>query len=274
MQNEEYQTIYNVPVDFELPINENGRHYHIDCGRGDIAPYILTCGDPARARRIAGFFEKIEVRHSNREFVTVTGSYKGVPVSAMATGIGTDNSAIAIVEASQCVDSPTFIRVGSCGAIQDFISVGDLVITETALRDEKTTEFYANPDFEARADADVLDALIVAAKELRVAFHVGTTCTTSDFYAGQGRKPTGFPARDPEKIERMRKQGVLNFEMEMSAYLTLAGVSTYNIKAGGVCAVYDNMVTRSLATRPAMRSSELNCIKTGLRAVELLHGAS
>jgi uridine phosphorylase len=129
----------------ELPGNEKGRLYHIDCGPGDLAPYILTCGDPVRAGKIARFFDQTKVRRKHREFVTYTGLYKGVSLSVMATGIGPDNTAITVIEASQCISPVTFIRLGSCGALQDYISVGDLVITESALRDENTSHYYALP---------------------------------------------------------------------------------------------------------------------------------
>jgi len=255
-----------------LPKNNRGRLYHLDCGPGDIAPYILTCGDPSRARKIVRWLDRVEVRRKHREFHTYTGSYKKIPVSVMATGIGADNSAIAIVEAAQCVSPATFIRLGSTGTLQEHIAVGDLIITETALRDENTTHYYAPAKLRARAHPQVLAALKQAAATLGVPHHVGLTCTTSDFYAGQGRQAPGFPILDPQKVERLSKAGVLNFEMEMSAYLTLARVSTYKLRAGGVCAVFDNMLTGAgaFASRKIMGLAENRLIRVGLLAVEIL----
>lgn len=263
-----------MPPDSELPKNAKGRFYHLDCGPGDLAPYILTCGDPARARKISRYFDKVDVRRRNREFLTYTGSYKGIPVSVMATGIGPDNTAIAVIEAAQCVSAATFIRLGSCGALAPEIATGDLVITARVLRDETTTNYYAPPEYEARPHPLVLKALEEAAAELKTPYHVGLTCTTADFYGGQARQVPGFPILEPEKIARLRQAGVLNLEMEMSAYLTLAGISTYPLRAGGACTVLNNRVTGASVFSSARLKSlaEKRLIQVGLRAVEILAG--
>ena len=126
-----------------IPKNARGRFYHLDCAPGELAPYILTCGDPDRVRAIARRLIRVDMRRKNREFLTYTGIYQDIPVSVMATGIGAPASAIAIVEAANCVAPVTFIRLGTCGALQGYIEVGDLVITESARREENTTQAYA-----------------------------------------------------------------------------------------------------------------------------------
>lgn len=257
-------------TDVDLPKNRQGRYYHINCGPGDLAPYILTCGDPDRARRIAKSFDRVDVKRRNREFLTYTGSYHGIPVSVIATGIGAAASAIAIVEAAQCVAPATLIRLGSTGALQDYIELGDLVITAEALREEHTTLFYAPADIKASAHPQVLAALQEAAANLDVRYHVGVTCTSPDFYAGQGRVVPGFPTLEPDKVARLSQAGVLNLEMEMSAYLTLAQVSTLNLRAGGACAVFVDRINRTFASPRIMRQSEQRLIQVGLRAVEIL----
>ena len=261
------------PPDTVLPLNEKGRFYHLNCGPGDVAPYVLTCGDMGRARKIARSFEQITVRRQNREFLTITGSYHDIPVSALGTGIGADNTAIAVIEAAQCVTPLTFIRLGTCGALQENIQVGDLIITEVAIRDEGTTHYYAPPEEPAPAHPEVIKALVQAARDLQVRFHVGITCTTGDFYAGQGRRAPGFPLIDPHKVERLSREGVLNLEMEMSAYLTLARVSTYKLRAGGACVVYANRITgqAAFASAKLRRQAEGRLIQVGLRAVEILN---
>jgi uridine phosphorylase len=259
-----------MPGDLNLPRNAKGRFYHLDCGPGDLAPYILTCGDPDRAGRIARAFDRVEVRRKNREFVTYTGSYRKIPVSVIATGIGAAASAIAVVEAAQCVAPATFIRLGSTGALQEGINLGDLVITETALRDEDTTGHYAPAELEARAHPTVLAALRQAAAALKVPHHVGVTCTTSDFYAGQGRPAPGFPILEPGKVARLSRAGVLNLEMEMSVYLTLAAVSTLGLRAGGMCAVFAHRIHGTFANSRLRFRAERRLIEVGLRAVEIL----
>jgi uridine phosphorylase len=257
----------------DLPVNEQGRYYHINCGPGDLAPYVLTCGDPGRARRLARLLDRVQIRRQYREFLTFTGEYRGIPVSIMATGIGPDNTAIAVVEASQCAPALTFIRLGSCGALQPHIQVGDLIITQQALRDEHTSHYYAPDQGPVPAHPAVLKALTQAAEELQVPHHLGTTCTTSDFYAGQGRRVPGFPTAEPDKVARLQQAGVLNLEMEMSVYLALVQASSYNLRAGGVCAVFANRVTDDMAfgLKRRRQQAERALLAVGLRALEILY---
>jgi uridine phosphorylase len=255
-----------------IPKNAQGRFYHLDCAPGELAPYILTCGDPSRAQRIARLLDHIDRRRKNREFLTYTGSYKNIPVSVMATGLGAPASAIAIVEAANCVAPVTFIRLGTCGALQDYIEVGDLVITESARCGENTSASYLPPGgFVPQAAPEIVAALRQAAETVGVPYHVGLTCTTADFYPGQGRAAPGFPAPDPEFLEALTKTGVLNLEMEMSVYLALAAVSTYRIRAGGACLVLNNRLTgQGLTETKGRRRAERRLIDVGLRALEIL----
>ncbi len=254
-----------------IPKNARGRFYHLDCAPGEIAPYILTCGDPDRARLIARRLTRVDMRRKNREFLTYTGSYKDIPVSVMATGIGAPASAIAIVEAANCVTPLTFIRLGTCGALQEDIAVGDLVITASAWRDENTTQAYAPADFIPQAAPAIVAALKDAAGSFKAPYHVGLTCTTADFYAGQGRTAPGFPILEPRKLARLSQAGVLNLEMEMAAYLTLAAVATLPIRAGGACLVLNNRITgQGLLSARARRRAERRLIDVGLRALEIL----
>lgn len=252
----------------DLLVNSQGRFYHIDCRPGDLAPYILACANRDRAHLIADLLQDKEFKGKNREYVVYTGTYSGIPLSVMGTGIGAPATAIAVVEAAQCQPSATFIRVGTCGALQPGIGLGDLILTDECIRKENTTHHYAEPDLAVRAHPVVLDALERAAKELGFAYHKGTTCTTSDFYAGQGRKIDGFPVRDVNKIERLRSWGVLNFEMEMSVFLTLATVSSYSLRAGGVTVALCNRIDGTWSSSEAY---ETRCIMTALKAVEILY---
>ena len=258
-------------ISSSIPKNAQGRFYHIDCGPGDLAPYILTCGDPDRARRIARRLDRVDLRRHNREFLTYTGSYKNIPVSVMATGIGAPASAIAIVEAANCVTPVTFIRLGTCGALQEYIEVGDLVITESSRCGESTSQCYIPGGIVPRAAPEIVAALTQAAEALKVRYHQGLTLTTADFYAGQGRAAPGFPAPDPEMLEALRQSGVLNMEMEMSTYLALAAFSTLQIRAGGACLVLDTPESEAgLTSVKDKRRGERRLIDVGLRALEIL----
>jgi uridine phosphorylase len=254
-----------------IPQNARGRFYHIDCAPGDLAPYILTCGDPDRAQRISRFFDRLAMRRHNREFLTYTGAYKNIPVSVMATGIGAPATAIAIIEAANCINPVTFIRLGTCGALQRNINVGDLVITESSWCREGTTASYLPADFVPHADPAIMAALTEAAIALKMPYHVGLTVTTADFYAGQGRAAPGFPAPAPQYLQSLAESGVLNMEMEMAVYLALAAVSTYKIKAGGACLVLDTPAnTTGFTSARDKRRGEKRLIEVGLRALEIL----
>jgi uridine phosphorylase len=263
----------NLNGSHDLALNEHGRYYHLDCGPGDLAPYILTCGDPDRARRLAKLLDRVQIRRRYREFLTFTGLYRHVPVSIMATGIGADNTAIAMVEAAQCVSPLTFIRLGSCGALQPHIQVGDLIITQQALREEQTSHYYAPDKGPVPAHPDVLQALIQAAEDVQAPYHLGTTCTISDFYAGQGRRVPGFPTAESDKVARLQRAGVLNMEMEISVYLALAQASSYHLRAGGACAVFTNRVTgdKAFGLKRRRQQAESRLLAVGLRALEILH---
>jgi len=254
----------------ERVADAGGRQYHIDCAPGDLAPYILVCGDPERAEVAAGLLDDVRLRRRHREFATVTGLYRGVPVSAVSSGIGCDNTEIVVVEAAQCVERPVFIRVGSCGAIQPECAVGDLVISDRAIRRENTSLNYAADDHRPRSDPGVLAALVEAADDLGYRRHVGTTCSTSSFYAGQGRRIDGFPIRYPSLVEELREAGVLNFEMEMSTLFTLADISTLGLRAGGLCAVFANRATGEFISSDQMPEAQERALRVALRAVEIL----
>ena len=172
----------------------------------------------------------------------------------------------------QCVAPATFIRLGTSGALQDYIELGDLVITESARREENTTHSYAPA--EVKCPGPPAGRGGPAARRpplLRCLITSGLTCTTADFYAGQGRVAPGFPTLDPDKVARLSRAGVLNLEMEMSAYLTLAAVSTFNLRAGGACVVLNNRLNGRGLPRPgSARRAERRLIDVGLRALEIL----
>lgn len=260
------------PQASELPTDSRGRLYHIRVAPGELAPIILTCGDQARARKIIARLDGVSLTRRNREFLTATGEYRGIRLSVMATGIGPDNTAIAVIEAAQCAtDGLTFIRLGSCGAIDERVRLGDLVISDAALRLDAVSDLYAPGESIVEPDRGVLQALKRAAKELGYPHHVGLTATTCDFYCGQGRCVPGFPSKGAkERFEMLKGCGALNLEMEMAAYFALAKASTLKLKAGGVCAVYADRNRKSFGKAKERQEAESRCIDVGLRAVEIL----
>ncbi|MCU4799506.1 nucleoside phosphorylase [Halobacteria archaeon HArc-gm2] len=254
-------------VDDEQPSedpSEGGEQYHLAVGPGDVAESVLLPGNPERVEKVVESWDDHDVVAEHREYRTATGTYDGTPISVTSTGIGSPSAGIAVEELAR-VDAESLIRVGSCGAIREEANVGDLVISTGAVRQEGTSKEYVREDYPATADYRVVSALVAAAEELGYDYHLGVTCSTDSFYAGQSRPGfDGFEARDSdEKIEELRQAGVLNFEMEAAAILTLA--SLYGLRAGAVCTVYANRVTGEFRTE-----GERKAAKTASLAVKFL----
>ena len=114
--------------------------YHLRVSPGDVAKYVLLPGDPDRVLRIAKYLDNAIEIGFHREYRTCTGTYKGIPISATSTGIGCPSAAIAVEELAN-VGATHFIRVGSTGALQPEIQIGDLVITTGSMRNEGTSRF-------------------------------------------------------------------------------------------------------------------------------------
>jgi len=225
-----------------LPEDEYGRQYHILLKPGDVPRYVLLPGDPGRVALIARYWDEYREVAKHREYITYVGKYRGVEIAATSTGIGGPAAAIAIEELLR-VGVDTFIRVGTTGALQEYIGLGDVVISTAAVRYDGTSKTYVDVEYPAVADLEVTLALIEAAEELGVKYHVGITASSDSFYVGQGR--TGFRNYLPEKWAGIDKKlqaiNVINFEMESATLFTLANI--YGVRAGTVSAVIANRVT-------------------------------
>jgi uridine phosphorylase len=244
------------------------RQYHIALERGELAEYVVLVGDPGRVAKVADRWDDVALRRSNREITTATGSYRGMPISAMSTGMGTDNVEIVLAEVMEITDRPTFIRVGSSGSLQPEIALGDLVISIGAVRLENTTDFYVHPGYPAIAHRDVVTALETACRRLGFTHHLGLTATASGFYAPQGRAMRTLPVRYPQLAEELRRQGVANLEMESSALFVLASLA--GLRAGTVCAAYAQRIEGTFLEGAAKEAAEARCIDAGLAGIHLL----
>ena len=237
-------------------------------GPGDLADYILLPGDQDRVELVASRFETVDFRHRHREFATATGTYRGLRVSCVSTGIGADNVEIVLSEILAITSHPTFIRIGSCGALQPGMEIGDLVISTGSLRLETTTSWFVHDGYPAVAHYEAVLALEEAATRLGHRHHVGLTATAPGFYAAQGRAIPHLPIRYPDLADEMARQGILNFEMEASALLVLAGLG--GSRAGVVCAVFANRRTGQFAEGDARTRAEAAVVDTGLESLVVL----
>jgi uridine phosphorylase len=242
-----------------------GEFYHVRVKAGEIAEYVLLPGDPDRVLKIAKYWDEGREVSFHREFRVWTGIVNGKPISACSTGIGAPSTAIAIEELARA-GCKTFIRVGSTGAIQKGIDLGDLIISTAAVRLEGTSRQYVIDGYPASADYEVVLALIQAAENLGFKYHLGISASTDSFYVGQGRK--GFREYSwsySEKIlSDLQSMNVLNFEMESSIIFTLASI--YGLRAGSVCAVFANRIEDKFGI-----VGEEDAIKTAIEAVKILY---
>eukprot|EP00756_Hemistasia_phaeocysticola_P036707 Hpha_TRINITY_DN16657_c0_g2::TRINITY_DN16657_c0_g2_i1::g.178436::m.178436/K00757/udp, UPP; uridine phosphorylase len=211
----------------EVPIDATGKVYHLDCTREDIAPNVILVGDPGRVPKVSGLFDEGSVRFksSNREIVIHTGTYKGVPVTTLSTGMGTDNTEIVLTELhilyefnhkertwAKPATPINLIRCGTCGCPHADVAPGSLAVTQLSIGMDNTGTFYADvpppdaamqelvkaiessplksiPPYVTRADPLVTETIQAAAppaKRRRTV--VGHTASASGFYACQGRK--------------------------------------------------------------------------------------
>jgi uridine phosphorylase len=255
-------------ADARVAVPAGERQYHIGLGPGELADYILLPGDQDRVERVASRFDSVERTHRHREFASATGSYRGLRVSCVSTGIGTDNVEIVIAEVLAIVERPTFIRIGSCGALQPGMQLGDLVISTGSVRLETTTSWFVHDGYPAVANYEAVLALAEAAEGLGHRHHLGITATAPGFYGAQGRPIPQLPIRYPDLADELARQGVLNFEMEASALLVLAGLA--RCRAGVVCAVYAQRTTGDFVTGDAKDKAEAACVETGLESLLIL----
>jgi uridine phosphorylase len=198
-------------------------------------------------------------------FCKLNKRYKGVEIASTSTGIGGPAAAIAVEELLR-IGADTFIRVGTTGGLRKELGIGDLVISTSAVRLDGTSRTYIHEGYPAVASYEVVLALIEAADELGVKYHVGITASTDSFYVGQGRP--GFKGYLPDELrgihERLAEVNVLNFEMEASTIFTLANI--YGARSGAVCAVIANRVTEEFVPEAGVEDA----IKVANEAVRIL----
>ncbi len=208
--------------------------YHVQLKKGDISDFVILPGDPGRVEFIAEHFDKAELVAENREYKTMTGEYKGRPVTVTSTGIGCPSTAIAIEELTN-VGARTFVRMGTSGAMQDYTKVGEKVIATGAVRYEGTSVQYMPIEFPAVASHDMVLALKDSAIKNKIDYHLGIVQSKDSFY-GQ-HNPENMPIADElrQKWNAWVKGGVLCSEMEAA---TIFVVGSYRkVRTGAVLLV-------------------------------------
>ena len=194
-------------------------HIRLDNTHGAVS--ALLPGDPARLDRIKAFMTDAKELAYNREFRSIVGTYQGVPALAVSTGIGGASAGIAVEELHN-LGIQNMIRIGSCGALQPQVKIGDLVLVNGAVRDDGASKTYIDPIFPAVPDSDLLFACVSAAKGRGYRYHTGIARSHDSFYTD----------RETEIDAYWSKRGVLGADMETAALYTighLRGVRTMSI---------------------------------------------
>lgn len=215
----------------------SGKQYHTQVGPGDVGKYVILPGDPKRCAKIAEHFDSPRLVADSREYVTYTGSLDGVPVSVTSTGIGGPSAAIAIEELSKA-GADTFIRVGTCGGMQENVCGGDIVIANGAIRMEGTSREYAPLEYPAVPDVDVLYALVAAAKRKGITYHAGVVQCKDSFFGQHEPEVMPVSYELQNRWEAWLRMGCLASEME-SAALFIAG-SFLRVRVGSCFLVVAN----------------------------------
>ncbi|MBA4348084.1 MAG: uridine phosphorylase [Clostridiales bacterium] len=194
-------------------------HIRLDQNYG--ANCALLPGDPARLNRIKTYLTDVQELAYNREFRSLVGSFRGVKVLALSTGIGGASAGIAVEELHN-LGVQNMIRIGSCGALQPQVKIGDLVLVSGAVRDDGTSKTYIDPIFPAVPDSELLFACVDAVKERNYRYHTGIARSHDSFYTD----------REAEIDAYWSKRGVLGADMETAALYTighLRGIRTMSI---------------------------------------------
>jgi uridine phosphorylase len=189
---------------------------------GDVAPYVLLPGDPARATRTSKLLDECKKVCDVRSYLAYTGKFNGIPVTVCSTGIGGPSASICLEELIYAGGN-VFIRTGTSGKFADSVSIGDLVLVTGAARDDGTTRDYVPLEFPAVADYEVTNALRMASMQLSITVKIGL-CRSGDAMCTEIRA-----------YEKWKGKNVLCSDAETSTIFVIA--SLRGVKAGALLVV-------------------------------------
>ncbi|HCH01611.1 MAG TPA: uridine phosphorylase [Vibrio sp.] len=242
--------------------------FHLGVNKQDLngATLAIIPGDPARVEKIANLMDEPEFLASHREYTVFRAKLDGKSVVVCSTGIGGPSTSIAVEELAQ-LGVRTFLRVGTTGAIQPHLNVGDMIVTTGSVRLDGASLHFAPMEFPAVADFDVATAMKQAAIDSGCTVHTGVTASSDTFYPGQERYDT-FTGRVVSRFQGSMKEwqemGVLNFEMESATLLTMCASS--GLKAGCVAGVIVNRSQDEIPDHEKLKQAEINSIKVVVEA--------
>ncbi len=211
---------------------------HINASPEDFAPTVLMPGDPLRSKFIAeNFISSAKLINNVRGIQGYTGTYKGVPVSVMASGMGMPSMGIYSYELFNFFGVENIIRTGSAGGMSEKVALRDIVLGMSACTDSNYASQYRLPGtFAPTADYGLLSECVGIAKEMNLSYHVGSVLSTDCFYGDDDMVPDYM-----RSANIWGKMGVLAVEMEAAALYMNASRAGKN--ALGIFTVSDHLLT-------------------------------
>ncbi|MEP7105045.1 MAG: nucleoside phosphorylase [Chloroflexota bacterium] len=214
------------------------RKYHVGLAPGEVGGYVLMPGDPFRTALIAKYLDGAQEKAFSREYRTFTGTVDGAAVSTTSSGIGGASAAIAVEELSE-LGAHTFLRVGTCGAAQPGIKMGDLVIATGSVRSEGTPDGYVPREYPAIAHPQVVNACVAAAEAAGAAHHLGIIRSVDALYSDL--LPDRMPRREAlmAELQMWSRAGVVANDMESSTIMVVS--SLRKLRAGVILLCVDEL---------------------------------
>ncbi|MGL5949257.1 MAG: uridine phosphorylase [Aeromonas sp.] len=246
--------------------------FHLGLTQADLqgATLAIVPGDPQRVQRIAELLDNPVHLASHREFTSWRGEMGGTAVIVCSTGIGGPSTSIAVEELAQ-LGIRTFLRIGTTGAIQPQVAVGDVIVTTGAVRLDGASQHFAPLAYPAVADFSCTRALVDAAQGAHAKLHIGITASSDTFYPGQERYDT-YSGRVTKAYQGLLAEwqalGVLNYEMESATLFTQC--ASLGLRAGMVAGVIVNRTQQEIPSAATMAKTETDAIKIVLSAARQL----
>ena len=234
------------------------------------ASLAIIPGAPERVQKIAELMEGATFLAKHREFTSYLAYIDNQAVVICSTGIGGPSVSIAVEEMAQ-LGITTFLRVGTTGAIQPHVNVGDIIVTQAAVRLDGASLHFAPMEFPAVADFSCTTALVAASQQANIKTHVGITASSDTFYPGQERYDTvsGRVTRQLKgSLQQWQELGVLNYEMESSTLFTMC--SALGLRAGCFGGVIVNRTQQEIPDQKSMQQIENNAIAIAVAAAKKL----
>ena len=226
---------------------------HIKATSADFAKTVLMPGDPLRSKFIAEtFLENPKLINNVRGIQGYTGTYNGVPVTVMASGMGMPSIGIYSYELYNFFGVENIIRVGSAGGLADNVQLRDVIIgmgacTNSAYQDQ----YNLNGNYAPIADYELLSCAVEEAKALGVRYQVGNILSSDIFYHA-----------DPKFNDGWYKMGVLGIEMEAAAlYMNAAAAGK---RALAICTVSDHILRGEALDADARQNTFTDMMKIAL----------